>query len=101
MESADVDFPEAFWFGSDFSQISSFTYGDADEVRAGPERPELVRRGRSWSGEAGAGPERAGSGPERAGSGPERAGSGPERPFSMLFLRLKTLKLFFTVKLSF
>ena len=45
MESADVDFPEAFWFGSDFSQISLFTYGDADEVRAGPERPELVRRG--------------------------------------------------------
>ena len=58
MESADVDFPEAFWFGSDFSQISSFTYRDADEVRAGPERPELVRRGRSWSGEAAAGPER-------------------------------------------
>ena len=52
MESADVDFPEAFWFGSDFSQISSFKYGEADEVRAGPERPELVRRGLICSVEA-------------------------------------------------
>ena len=80
MESADVDFPEAFWFGSDFSQISSFKYGEVDDVGADPERPEPVRRGRSRSGEAGAGPER----PElvrRGRSWSGKAAACPERPF--------------------